>query len=338
MFKFLIYSIVAAFIIYILRKYFNGPKTNLEKSMIGKTIIVTGSNSGIGKTTAVELVKKGAKVVFANRDEEKTLAVINSIKDPEIRKNAYFIKLDLGSFESILNFTKEFKNNFLKVDILINNAGATFDTFGKRENIERTTMVNHIGPVCLTTLLLESINPKGKIINVSSRGHKRVGQTELDYLYKTEDFSHMQSDYMHMGLYCISKIGNVYHSKYLADYFNRNRIQIKTASLHPGLVNTEIFDVSRMTTIPKKMIMFLGAPLLWLISKDPLMGAQTTLHVAYMDYEELNSGAYFNHCHEEKQKEIACNSEKIKEFMNFTKDQILKNWSNTPKEISEYLN
>lgn len=329
-------SIIGA-IVYLLRKYFNGPKTPLRKDMTGKTIIVTGSNAGIGKTTALDLLENGARVIFACRDQAKTNLVINKIKDQKMRENASFMKLDLGSFNSIITFAEEFKKKFNSLDILINNAGATFDNFNTKENIEATIMTNLIGPICLTALLINSINPQGKIINVSSRSHIRVTQSVLDYLYAKEDFSNIRDKYMHMGLYGLSKIGNIYHSQYLAKYFERNHLPLKTASLHPGLVNTEIFSTSRFTRTYLKIIMTVFAPLLWLVSKDVKMGAQTTLHLAYMDFSELNSGAYFNNCKEHKLGVIPASKEKREEFIKFTHNLILKHFKNPPKEILEYL-
>jgi NAD(P)-dependent dehydrogenase (short-subunit alcohol dehydrogenase family) len=330
-------AFIIALIIYVLRKYFNSPKTPLSKDMSGKTVIVTGSNTGIGKTAALDLLEKGAKVIFACRDEEKTNTVINSIKDKSLNQNAYYIKLDLGNFESIVNFANEFKRNFNSLDILINNAGATFDAFSRKNNIESTIMVNHIGPVCLTAMLLDCLNAEGKIINVSSRGHRHVTTKLLSYLYTDENFSNMESDYRHLPLYCLSKAGNIYHALHLNEYFKRNHMSIKTASLHPGLVNTEIFSVNRFSKWYVKLLFFIFIPFLWLLSKDVNMGAQTTLHIAYMNYSDLNSGAYFNHCAEEKIPEINTNPDKMTEFMEFTNRMIMKNNKNPPQEIIKYF-
>lgn len=337
MIKFLIYLAIFLFILWILRKFLNGPKTNLTHSMEGKTIIVTGANTGIGKVAALDLLKNGARVIFAGRDESKTLSVINSIENKFQKENAFFIKLDVSSFESIKNFADEFKNKFGNFDILINNAGATFDFFNLKENIEATMMTNHIGPVCLTALLLNNLNPKGRIINVSSRGHKRVSQKELDYLYAEENFGNIKSAYAFMTMYGLSKLGNIYHAKELTQIFKRNKMEMKAVSLHPGLVNTDIFNLNRFTKFWVKFGMVIINLLLYLVAKDVNMGAQTTLHIAYMDYEDLNSGAYYSNCSEEKIKEIACNEDKIREFKEFTTKCIFRSWRNVPKEVSEYF-
>jgi retinol dehydrogenase-13 len=317
--------------LYMVRRYFNNPTTKLSSDMNGKTVIVTGSNTGIGKVTAIELLKKGAKVVFACRDENKTLEVINSIKEDNLRSKAFFMKLDLGSFKSIENFTENFKNNFDSLDILINNAGATFDTFSLKENIESTLMVNYFGPYALTLMLENYINPRGKIINVASHGHSFVDQKLLNYFYTGDDFLHMREDYRHLPLYCLTKLGNVYHVQHLAEKLSSK--QIKTGSLHPGLVNTDIFSTSRVSKWYVKLGFFLFSPFLWMFSKDLYVGAQTTLHIAYMDYDELKSGVYFRDCREYKIKEVHGNRDKRNEFINFTEKILKKNWP----RANEYL-
>jgi retinol dehydrogenase-12 len=328
---------ILALLLILIRCIANGPKTPLNPDMTGKIVIVTGSNTGIGKVTALELLRRGARVIFASRDEAKTRAVIDSIEDREIRKNASFIKLDVGSFDSIKNFVQEFKSKHESLDILINNAGATFDKFQLKENIESTFMTNHVGPVCLTGMLHDIINPKGKVINVSSYGHSRVNNQHLAYLYQEYDFSNIRADYKHLILYCISKLGNVFHAQSLNEFFKRNNKEIKTASLHPGLVNTEIFSTKRFSRSIIKCLFVFISPFLWLFAKDVEMGAQTTLHIVYLEYDQLNSGAYYNNCKEEKLGELPSDKEKRDELMNFTHQLIKTHWKDYPKELKYYL-
>jgi hypothetical protein len=147
----------------------------------------------------------------------------------------------------------------------------------------------------------------------------------------------MKNEYSQLTAYCLSKIGNVYFTQYLSDYFERHKTPIKTACLHPGLVNTEIFNIERMDSYLKKFVIFLSWPLLYLFAKCPYYGAQTTLHMGYMDWEQFPSGAYFNNCHPEKLKDIAKDSDKIKEFRQFTKLQILNNWKDVPLIVLKYF-
>ena len=128
----------------------------------------TGSNTGIGKETALDLLQSGALVVFAARDEGRTMQVINSIQDMNQRQNAFFLKLDLYSYDSISEFVECFKNKFGTLDVLVNNAGGIFDTFTLKEGVETTTMTNHVGQVFLTALLIPHLRPEAMIVNVIS--------------------------------------------------------------------------------------------------------------------------------------------------------------------------
>jgi len=165
---------ILIFLITLIRCIFNGPKTTLTpKNFEEKIILVTGSNTGIGKITAIELLKKGAFVIFAARNEEKTMQIINNLPE-NLKEKAFFMQLDLSNFSSIKNFVEIFKSKFNKLDIIINNAGGVFDILNFSENIEHTIITNTIGPICLTGLLIEylKLSKNGKIINVASTAHK----------------------------------------------------------------------------------------------------------------------------------------------------------------------
>lgn len=181
-------------ILLFIKKYVNYPFTPHKRNMLGQVVIVTGSSAGIGKQTAKSLLESGATVVFANRDENKTKSVIaNMLQEigQDKQANAIFIKLDTSSFASVINFAKQFHSKFDKLDILINNAGASFLTYKKTEDeIESTWQVNHLSSVLLTALLLDKIsNSKdGRIINVSSSGHKHASLTPNYFEFKPENF------------------------------------------------------------------------------------------------------------------------------------------------------
>ena len=101
-------------ILFLIKKYCNGRFTNLRKNMKGKVVIITGSSAGLGKETAFQLLEDGADVIFACRDESKTLNVINSheFTNQDCKKRAHFVKLDLASFEDVSNFAEKIKKTF----------------------------------------------------------------------------------------------------------------------------------------------------------------------------------------------------------------------------------
>lgn len=328
------YAIIIFFVILLIaKKFLQGQFTKLTKSMKGKVIIITGCNTGIGLATATELLKNEAKVIFACRDETRTYAAINKLPE-EQKKNAVFIKLDLSNFSSIVSFVEQFKKTFNGLDILINNAGGVFDVFTLKENIENTIMTNYIGHVVLAALLINEFHSEGKIINLSSDAHLQVSQKQLDLFFTDLDFSAAKLNYSLWTRYCLSKIGNVFHAIHLTEYFNKKKLNIKAASLHPGLVFSDF--LSRMETKILKSIMALTSPLQRFISRDILTGAQTTLHLAYIDHRELNSGAYYDNCKVAKAQKLVT-TENTKKYMEVTKQLIQNSFKTIPNELKEYL-
>jgi len=132
-------------------------KCKISHDMTGKLIIITGASSGLGKFTALELVSKGAKVIFACRNEEKTRNIFNEIS-MENRHLAIFEKIDLSSFQSVIDFAERIKQNYEKIDILMNNAGNAPDNFRITEDgFDSCIEGNFLGHVVLTYLLISKI-------------------------------------------------------------------------------------------------------------------------------------------------------------------------------------
>jgi len=322
----LFWGFILFVLLFILHKYFNGPMTQLgnDINLANKIVIVTGATAGIGKETALALLEKSAKVIFACRDEIRTNNLINSITNLKMRGNAYFIKLDLASFRSIKSFAKEFKMRFGKLDILINNAGGNFDKYSESFSIETTMLTNHVGPVYLTNLLLDSFNSEGKIINVSSLAHSFCFRSAIDdWIYDRVN----QNSYNFSKMYSLSKLANIAHVKHLNNLFNQNGYSIKAAALHPGTVRTEFFK--RYETWYMKLLMFVAIPVSYLFFKGPLEGAQTTLHLIYLNYEEFISGGYYSDCRPKNTTDLAKDSGIIEKIMKKTYaliDNYQSNW------------
>ena len=183
-FYWLLISLGSLMVLIVGRLFFNGPSVNVARDMKGKLVILTGASSGIGKEAAFDLLNKGAEVVFACRDEKKTLDVISEIQGIETKSRAKFIKIDLTDFESITTFAKNITEIYQnrKIDVLINNAGMLKHEFRKtKNNIETTLQANLIGSIVLSTLLIDKMQNQGRIINVSSIVHKRP-KIDFDFL------------------------------------------------------------------------------------------------------------------------------------------------------------
>ena len=321
--------------LFLMRKYFNGPATPHSKSMINKTVIVTGSNTGIGKETAFDLLEKGARVIFACRSESRTLKAIEELPNKKFSENAFFMSLDLSSYVSIDSFVKEFKSKFGKLDVLVNNAGGINDTFNIYEGIESTIKVNHIGTVYLTALLLDSLNQEAMVVNLSSEVHYRVTPKMFEKYLSTTDFTTGAGAHSAWYSYCFSKLCNVMHAMHLDAYFRQKGTKIKTASLHPGVVASDFYH--RSETLLWKFLWGALGLVKYFFFKDNKMGAQTTLHVIYSDYDNLKSGAFFYDCAERKKNALCNDRENVEKVMKFTKTLIHNSLKNVPKELESYL-
>ena len=158
--------------------------------MKGKICIVTGSNSGIGKETALALAKMGANVVMVVRNRERGEKALREIIRQTGNNSVDLIICDLSSMSSIRRFAEEFKNRYKRLDVLVNNAGAMFN---KREvtpeGFERTLAVNYLGPFLLTHELLDLLKSSApsRIINVSS-GLAKNGKVDLDDLQSEKNY------------------------------------------------------------------------------------------------------------------------------------------------------
>ena len=157
--------------------------------MKGKICVVTGSNSGIGKETALSLAKMGAHVVMVVRNQERGEKARLEIAK-RTGNNIDLMICDLSSMDSIRRFAQEFRRKYDRLDVLVNNAGAMFN---KREvtseGFERTLAVNYLGPFLLTHKLLGLLKSSApsRIINVSS-GLAKNGKVDLDDLQSEKNY------------------------------------------------------------------------------------------------------------------------------------------------------
>lgn len=155
--------------------YFAGGVCHSKARLDGKTVIITGANTGIGKETALDLAKRGARVILACRDLNKSLQAADEIRKKTGNGNVFVKLLDLASLESVRQFAKEINAQEDRIDILINNAGImACPKWKTKDGFETQFGVNHLGHFLLTNLLLDKIKQTGKarIVNVSSLAHE----------------------------------------------------------------------------------------------------------------------------------------------------------------------
>ncbi|CAK1543596.1 unnamed protein product [Leptosia nina] len=252
---------------------------NCPTRLDGKTVLVTGGNSGIGFETAKDLAKRGARVIIADKNnaEGSVGDIIKSTGNSQVE----YRHLDLADFKSVRAFADDVNKTFDRLDILVNNAGCLIeDKRLSKDGIDLMMQVNYLGPFLLTNLLLEKlIKAQSRIVIVSS-GLYSYGEVDLQDLTgsKPENF---------FKAYINTKLCTVLWTKALAKNLPSN---VSAFCLHPGMVSTNI--VARFNGI---LGTFFKRMFLWLV-KSPYEGAQTSIHACIAPGIETLSGSYFSNC------------------------------------------
>jgi len=326
--------IIIAFIVVILLLllklfYFNGPLARNKRDLSNLIVVLTGASNGIGKETAFQLLSQGAEVIFACRDEKKTLKIISDIPDEKQRKRAVFLNLDLSSFESVENFVKEFRNRYRRLDILINNAALAVYHRETKDKIDENFQVNYFSHVLLTLRLLDLINIcNGRVINVTgkifsisditSQGFSKAykgNNIESAYNYLLKNNGNFKGPTM---LYSLSKLFNVIFTLYLKDLKDQNEKyrMIKSVVLHPGVFGSDLLR-EPIKKFPYSLFYYFH-PILFFFQKTLFYGSQTTMYTVYLKYDELTDGAYYRDCEEDELIPFAKEENLRKELMQFT--------------------
>ncbi len=172
-----------------------------EKVCTGQVCIVTGANSGIGYHTAKGLAERGATVVMVVRNMDKGETAMEEIKQATGASSVYLMHCDVSDVASVDRFTKAFKERFMCLNVLINNAGAAFSKRQETEaGFEKTIATNYLGVFRLTNNLLAMLRETepSRIINISSGMHK-TGKIDFDDIM-------MEKKYASMKQYANSKL------------------------------------------------------------------------------------------------------------------------------------
>ena len=307
-------GVLAASSLYFLRKFFAGGICYSQIRLDGKTVIITGCNSGIGKETARDMSRRGAKVIMACRNFELANKAADEIR-AETGGDIKLVHLDLSSLNSVRKCAKEILQEENRIDILINNAGLFTATSTKKtgDGFELHMGTNHLGHFLFTNLLLDKIkaaDEPARIINVSSMGHKYA---ELDI----EDIHMRNRACMGSLAYANSKLANVLFTKELANRLKDTKVT--TYSLHPGVVKTEVFrDVERVLG-PFKYLMWL---FIGFFVKNSQEGAQTTIYCAVDEACAKESGLYYADCHVATPSKCADDEEMAKKLWRISEKEV----------------
>ena len=226
-------ALFGLYLIRLYRKWIAGGVCTSQAKLNGKTVIITGANSGIGLETAVDIAKRNARVILACRSVARGEAAVADVKKRSGNNNVVFVQLDLGSLDSVRTFAAKILKDEPHIDILINNAGVMM--LPKRslttDGFEMQFGVNHLGHFLLTNLLLDRIKetPRARIVNLSSAAQGFIGKLDFDNL-------NCERSYSVTGSYFASKLENVLFTRSLAKRLEGSGVT--TNAVDPGTINT----------------------------------------------------------------------------------------------------
>jgi NAD(P)-dependent dehydrogenase (short-subunit alcohol dehydrogenase family) len=230
--------------------------------MTGRSVIVTGAGSGIGRATARALARAGARVVLAVRDTDKGQAAAATMPgETEVRR------LDLASLASVREFAAGWDGD---LDLLINNAGVMVPPFTRTaDGFELQFGTNHLGHFALTNLLLEHVT--GRVVTVSSTAH-RSGSIDFD------DLNWEHKPYKAWRAYGQSKLANLLFTAELQRRLTAAGSDVLANAAHPGYAATNLQFKSE-----RRMLDLLSAVSNRLLAQDEDSGALPTLYAAVAD-------------------------------------------------------
>ncbi|XP_019782920.1 retinol dehydrogenase 13 isoform X2 [Tursiops truncatus] len=293
----------------LLKDFVAGGACPSKTTIPGKTVIVTGANTGIGKQTALELARRGGTIILACRDLEKCEAAAKEIRGETLNHRVNARHLDLASLKSIREFAAKISEAGCiitpvtegeteshicphpclpeeeRVHILINNAAVMrCPHWTTEDGFEMQLGVNYLGHFLLTNLLLDKLKASApsRIINLSSLAHVAG---HIDF----EDLNWEKRKYDTKAAYCQSKLAVVLFTKELSRRLQGTGVTVN--ALHPGVARTELGRHTGMHS--STFSSFTLGPIFWLLVKSPQLAAQPSTYLAVAEELEGVSGKYF---------------------------------------------
>jgi NAD(P)-dependent dehydrogenase (short-subunit alcohol dehydrogenase family) len=245
---------------------------------VGKRIIVSGANSGIGWHTALELARAGAEVTITARSEAKADDAAARIRRWVPNASLKAAVVDLADLATVRAFAARELADLRPIDTLVNNAGVM--ALPKREvtadGFERQFATNVLGPFVLTGLLLPAIlrATTPRIVTVSSEAHRMGGPVPVQDL-------NSERDYRPFRAYAKTKLENILFTH---DLQRRARERVLALACHPGLADTNLPTASIFSM---RLLFRIARPII----QDPAVGAQSTLFAATA--EETKPDGYY---------------------------------------------
>ncbi|HYW96764.1 MAG TPA: SDR family oxidoreductase [Bacteroidales bacterium] len=259
--------------------------------MKDKTVVISGTTSGIGKFTALKLAGQGARLVMLARNMTRAQSTVEEIKKKTGNNNIDLYIVDLSAMDEIREIAKKISAKYPVIDSLINCAGMIFpERYENADGIELTFALNHLGYFLLTNMLLPNLKaaPSARIINVASEA-QRAGKIHFDDLNLTRSYSSFKA-------YSQSKLANIMFTYELARRLEGSRVTAN--AVHPGTVKTGFGrDFDGMWRI----LFAFFKPFMRSVEK----GAETVIWLATSPEVEGITGKYFTDKKQIRSKEIS---------------------------------
>uniref|UniRef100_A0A914X098 Uncharacterized protein n=1 Tax=Plectus sambesii TaxID=2011161 RepID=A0A914X098_9BILA len=261
--------------------------------LTGKTVLITGTNSGIGSITAQSLALHGAHVVMANRNIPASEKLRQEIRFMTPNAKVDILSIDLSSLKTVKAAAEEFLSKGWPLHILILNAGVYKPAKTVTEDgLEMTFGVNHVAHFYLTEQLLPKLKASApsRVVIVASHGHI---YTKIKTSLSTEEKIKILApaagtkDWAPFGLYSCSKLCNILFAFALHRRVHESGVNVY--ALHPGVIKTELL---RDYGFLGKIGFFFSSPFL----KSLEQGAATTVYCASSTDLNNISGRYFASC------------------------------------------
>lgn len=249
-------------------------------SMAGRTVLITGGTTGIGKATAIGIAALGARVAITGRDLERAAAAAADVRAASGNPGVDVFGADLSSRAEVRRLAAEVLAAYPRLDVLVNNVGGSWASrHVTADGLERTFAVNHLAAFMLTNLLLDRLKASApaRVVNVSS-GAQSSGRIDFDDLQGERDYSERKA-------YPQSKLASVMFTYELARRLEGTGVTANV--LHPGVVNTG-FGAEDPGLIFKVLVPFMRP-----FMRTPAKGAATSIFLASSREVEGVSGQYF---------------------------------------------
>jgi len=256
----------------------------------GRTFLVTGANSGIGRAMVEALAAGGGNVVLAARSEERTRPVLEGLRAARPAGTVELLLVDVSDLTSVRRAAESFLASGRTLDVLVNNAGVAGTQALSADGFDLTYATNHIGPFHLTNLLLPALQraPQGRVVNVSSVAH--LSAKGIDWPVLERRTSPKRSRFRD---YAVTKLMNVLHARELSRRLAGTRVT--TYALHPGGVASNIWR-----SVAQPLRWLIG---LFLVSNEE--GAKTQLWCATAPELASETGRYYDKCREARSNPLA---------------------------------